>query len=91
MESLNWSEYGLLGLVLGAFMVVVTKGFTQLVDSIRELHKQTALEREQRVAEHREEREKWLEANLRGQERVATSVDKLTDEIRMYGRRGGGE
>lgn len=75
-EVLKLSDYGLIGAMLGGFFVM--------------WHRAVGLAREAFAKIHDDgirERKEWRESIEKGQDRVAGSLEKLSDELRELSRR----
>ena len=70
MEELL-AEYGLLGAVLGGLFTIIYSIGRQLIKAGEGL-----------LTEHRQERLTWIHSSEQGQQKVASAVDRLSQEIR---------
>ena len=75
-EVLKLSDYGLIGVMLGGFFVMWHRASVLVREVFAKIHDDGI-----------QERREWRESIEKGQERVAGSLDKLSDELRDLSRR----
>ena len=71
MNGIPWADYGLAGGVIFALFVFIRNGTNKFVSLMKEFHES-----------HREERGEWLKSTNEVGGKMASAMDRLSEEIR---------